>query len=419
MSKTNVAALDNGTAFNYDDIENFDGYINIHLSADDLGTIVAQGDIGQNELTSTSKVYNLGSVVVPNISGTATFTKRLNGEALATIQLQNTPADGSHPGHIHLNTAAEGGGIAFTFKPVNGATGMSKTNVAALDNGTAFNYDDIENFDGYINIHLSADDLGTIVAQGDIGQNELTSTSKVYNLGSVVVPNISGTASFVKRKNGEALATIQLQNTPDGGMHPGHIHINTAAEGGAIAFTFKPVNGTTGVSKTNVAKLDNGNAFGYDAVLGFDGYINIHLSADNLATLVAQGDIGQNELIGDTKSYVLNTKDVAGINGNATFAKRLNGETLVTLKLNGTTEGGVHPAHIHMNSAAEGGAIAISLNPVNGATGVSKTNVTKFNDDTAVTFDQLLVYNGYINVHLSASRLATIVAQGNVGSNAN
>jgi hypothetical protein len=72
-----------------------------------------------------------------------------------------------------------------------------------------------------------------------------------------------------------------------------------------------------------------------------------------------------------------------------------------------------------MNSAAEGGAIAISLNPVNGATGVSKTNVTKFNDDTAVTFDQLLVYNGYINVHLSASRLATIVAQGNVGSNAN
>jgi hypothetical protein len=296
---------------------------------------------------------------------------------------------------------------------------MSKTNVAALDNGTAFNYDDIENFDGYINIHLSADDLGTIVAQGDIGQNELTSTSKVYNLGSVVVPNISGTASFVKRKNGEALATIQLQNTPDGGMHPGHIHINTAAEGGAIAFTFKPVNGTTGVSKTNVAKLDNGNAFGYDAVLGFDGYINIHLSADNLATLVAQGDIGQNELIGDTKSYVLNTKDVAGINGNATFAKRLNGETLVTLKLNGTTDGGVHPAHIHMNSAAEGGAIAISLNPVNGATGVSKTNVAKFNDDTAVTFDQLLVYNGYINVHLSTSRLATIVAQGNVGSNAN
>ncbi|MFB0945972.1 MAG: hypothetical protein QMB24_07490 [Spirosomataceae bacterium] len=72
-----------------------------------------------------------------------------------------------------------------------------------------------------------------------------------------------------------------------------------------------------------------------------------------------------------------------------------------------------------MNTAAEGGAIAISLNSVNGTTGMSKTNVAKFNNDAAVTFDQLLVYNGYINVHLSASQLGTIVAQGNVGSNAN
>jgi hypothetical protein len=420
MSKTNVAKLDDGTPFLYDNVKGFDGYINIHLSADNLATLVAQGDIGQNELTTTSKVYNLGSVAVPNISGTATFTKRVNGEALATIQLQNTPADGSHPGHIHLNTAAEGGGIAFTFKPVNGATGTSKTNVAALDNGTAIGYDDILDFDGYINVHLAANNLGTLVAQGDIGQNELSLTdAKTYRLGSVAVPGISGTATFVKRKNGEALATIQLQNTPAGGSHPGHIHINTAAEGGAIAFTFKPVNGTTGISKTNVAALDNGTVFGYDAVLGFDGYINIHLSADNLATLVAQGDIGQNELTGDTKSYVLGTKDVAGISGTAKFDKRLNGESLVTLTLAGTPNGGSHPAHIHMNSAAVGGPIVISLSSVNGTTGMSKTNVAKFNDDAAVTFDQLLAYSGYINVHLSASQLATIVAQGNVGSNAN
>jgi hypothetical protein len=417
-SKTNVAKLDDGTPFLYDNVKDFDGYINIHLSADNLATLVAQGDIGQNELTSTSKVYNLGSVAVPNISGTATFTKRVNGEALATIQLQNTPADGSHPGHIHLNTAAEGGAIAFTFKPVNGTTGTSKTNVAKLDDGTPFLYDNVKDFDGYINIHLSADNLATLVAQGDIGQNELTATSKVYPLGSVADPNILGTATFTKRVNGEALAIIQLQNTPDGGMHPGHIHINTAAEGGAIAFTFKPVNGTTGMSKTNVAKLDNGTPFLYDNVKDFDGYINIHLSVDNLATLVAQGDIGQNELTGDVKSYVLKTKDVAGISGNATFEKRFNGETLVTLKLNGTPADGSHPAHIHMNSAEEGGAIAISLNSVNGKTGVSKTQVAKFNNDAAVTFDQLLMYNGYINVHLSAAKLATIVAQGNIGSNA-
>jgi hypothetical protein len=58
---------------------NFDGYINVHLSATNLATLVAQGDIGQNELTAVSKVYALGSVAVPNISGTATFFKRVGG----------------------------------------------------------------------------------------------------------------------------------------------------------------------------------------------------------------------------------------------------------------------------------------------------------------------------------------------------
>jgi hypothetical protein len=34
---------------------NFDGYINVHLSATNLASLVAQGDIGQNELTAVSK----------------------------------------------------------------------------------------------------------------------------------------------------------------------------------------------------------------------------------------------------------------------------------------------------------------------------------------------------------------------------
>jgi hypothetical protein len=43
-------------------------------------------------------------------------------EKLASA-LKNTPTGGSHPGHIHLNTAVQGGGIAFTFSP---DTGISK-----------------------------------------------------------------------------------------------------------------------------------------------------------------------------------------------------------------------------------------------------------------------------------------------------
>jgi hypothetical protein len=35
-----------------------------------------------------------------------------------------------------MNTAVEGGGIAFTFKPVNGDTGISATNVSKLNDNT-------------------------------------------------------------------------------------------------------------------------------------------------------------------------------------------------------------------------------------------------------------------------------------------
>ncbi|WP_445383640.1 CHRD domain-containing protein [Robiginitalea sp. IMCC43444] len=364
-----------------------------------------------------SKTYTLQSVAVPEISGTATFSENTDGSVTIDLDLQNTPAGGQHPAHIHFNTAVEGGGIALTLGTVNGDTGESSITTTELDDGTPITYEALLDFDGYINVHLSADELSTLVAQGDIGQNELTGLTKAYDLGAVAVPDISGTATFSERVNGEALATIALENTPDGGEHPGHIHFNTAAEGGGIAFTFNPVVGDTGLSLTNVAALDDGTPFGYSDVISFNGYINIHLSADDLATLVAQGDIGQNELTGVSVSYQLDEKDVAGISGTALFEERLNGTTLVTLQLSGTPEGGLHPAHIHENDIATTGPIIVGLNAVNGDTGISKTQVSELVGGAAVTYDDLLTINAYINVHLSEEDLATIVAQGNIGAN--
>ena len=420
MSTTVVTMLDNGTAITYDELLEFDGYINVHQSSDDLSTIIAQGDIGPNELTGTAKIYALGEKDVDGISGTATFFQRVDGNALAEIRLEGTPDGGMHPGHIHLNSAAEGGAIAFTFNPVDGTTGISRTHVEALDDGTPLGYAGVLEFDGYINVHLSADDLATLVAQGDIGVNELTGTSKVYELGAKDVEGIMGTATFFERVNGKALAVIELEGTPEDGMHPAHIHENTAAEGGAIAFTFNPVVGASGRSETNVESLDDETEIGFDDILTIDGYINVHLSADELATLVAQGDIGQNELTGESETYALAEVDVPGISGTATFSERVNGETLVSLDLSGTVSGGTHPAHIHAGSVAMApGDILITLTSVSGDTGVSLTNVTMNDAEEAVTYADLVAIDGYINVHQSAADLATLIAQGDVGINAN
>lgn len=417
MSKTNVASFDDGTSVTYTELTNYDGYINIHASANDLATLVAQGDIGQNKLTGMSEEYPLSSVADPDISGTATFYQRMNGESLVTVMLENDPADSERPMHIHMNTAAEGGDIAVTLNSVMG--GMSKTNVAMLDGGAAITYSDLVMYDGYINVHASASDLATLVAQGDIGQNRLTGESKAYTLGEKDVIGIDGTFTIYERENGESLGIVELNGTIAGGSHPGHIHMNAAIETGGIAYSFNPVDGATGRSVNNIAALDDGTVITYDELLNYNGYVNIHNSVNDLGTIVAQGDIGSNELTGNSQTYNLNEVDQAGTSGMITFMERKDGTTLSKIELMNTIATDSHPGHIHENSAAEGGGILLTFNNVDGATGVAMTNIRALNDGTSISYDDILSIDGYVNIHKSANDLATLVAQGDIGSNAN
>lgn len=417
MSVTNIRSFDNGDAITYEQLLDYDGYVNVHQSADNLGTILSQGDIGQNDLTGNALTYNLDERAVEGISGTITFEERVNEEILATIMLEGTPEGGSHPAHIHENSYVEGGGIVLTFNPVNGNTGMSKTNITSFDDGGEISIAILEDYDGYVNVHLSAAELGTIVAQGDIGANELTGESVTYNLDERAVEGISGTATLYERQSGNALMVVDLEGTPDEGSHPSHIHANTAAEGGPIAISLTPINGTTGMSMTTIRQFDDGTPVTYGELLDYDGYINVHLSASALGTIVAQGDMGQNALTGNSTVYTLSEVNGSGVSGTATFYERNNGYTLVEIMVDGTPALGIHPAHIHFNSAEEGGGIAIDLNNVDGDTGISRTSIVAQNNNKDITYEQLLEFDGYINIHLSPLDLATLVAQGNIGSN--
>ncbi len=278
----------------YSDLINFNGYINVHLSPNDLGTLIAQGDIGQNELTGTAEEYPINAKTDPNIFGTATFSERANGETLVVVALEGTDAAGDHPMHIHANTAAEGGGILVSLTNVNGETGVSATNVSMLNDETPVTYAELVEFNGYINVHLSSMDLGTLIGQGDIGQNALTENFVAYPLNSKSDPNISGTATFSQRNNGSTLITVQLEGTGANGDHPTHIHENDAATGGGILISLSNVNGATGTGATSVSMLNDGTAVTYDELIIFNGYINVHLSDMDLGTLIAQGDIGSN-----------------------------------------------------------------------------------------------------------------------------
>lgn len=250
-----------------------------------------------------STTYQLRSVSDPDITGTAKIIDNADNSVTIELQLNGTPSGGMHPAHIHYNTAAETGDIALTLGTVNGDTGFSSVTTTTLNDMTPITYEDLLDFDGYINVHLSANNLATLVAQGDIGQNELTGTMETFNLDAVAVPSISGTLTLSERVNGETLAEIDLMGTPAGGSHPAHIHMGSVANApGNIAYTFTPVNGDTGMSVSNISMLDFGDndasndvAITYTELMNYDGYVNVHFSAADLVTLVAQGNIGSND----------------------------------------------------------------------------------------------------------------------------
>jgi hypothetical protein len=239
--------------------------------------------------------------------------------------------------------------------------------------------------------------------------------SKIYTLGSVSNPSISGTAKIIENSDATLSVELDLQNTSAGNTHPAHIHINTAAEGGSIALSLEAVDGATGKSKTTFTTLDDGTPITYQGLLDFDGYVNVHLGIGNqLSTLIAQGDIGQNELTGQKKSYALSQKDGSGISGSVEFAERVNATTLVTVSLDGTVDGASYPAHIHENDVATTGAIIAGINPIDGTSGISKTQISQLVGGAPVTYSQFLTIDAYVNVHLTDN---TVIAQGNIGAN--
>lgn len=417
-SETIVSEKDDGTAITYNELINFNGHINVHESMANLSTVITQGDIGPNELTPNFEEYDLPEAGGTGISGDVTFVERVSGEILAIIELENTPAGGQHPAHIHLNSVVSGGGISISFNPVNGDTGFSLTDFTELDDGTPISLNQLKDFDGHVKVHLSAADLATVVAAGDIGGNLLTGEMESYPLMEVAVEGISGTVLFKERINGKTLVEIELENTPEGGIHPVHIHANSAAEGGSVIIPLSNVDGTKGKSLTDVSADKDGNPLTYGDLIVFDGHAMVHLSAEQISTIVARGDIGNNALTGEETSYELTELNGSGVSGTFKLQQRKNGFTLATIMLTGTPEDGNHPAHIHTNSIVNGGGIVIPLNNVDGNTGLSSTNIEKTNAEEGITYSELLEFNGHVKVHLSPEDLSTVVAGGNIGSNA-
>ncbi len=249
----------------------------------------------------------------------------------------------------------------------------------------------------------------------ELGEKALTGQHKTYNLNPVSNSGISGTITLEEGTDHSTRVTIHLDGTIPSKMYQAHFYENSIAETGKAMIELHSVDGTTGKSETIVSTMKNGNTISYDQLLSLNSHVNITLSETDFVRIIAQADTGGNETTGIFKSYTLSPTD-SDISGSVQFNKRVNGNTLVVVDLIGTSPIGSYMAFICENDAASGGKVVIKLNTVHGGLPISFTNVDQLIDSTAISYDQLMDFDGHVRV-VSNESAPKCMAKSNIGVN--
>jgi hypothetical protein len=138
-----------------------------------------------------------------------------------------------------------------------------------------------------------------------------------------------------------------------------------------------------------------------------------------MATSSCQDQEPLSDLTGNEMVYALTAGSVYDIHGTAIFQEKTDGTTRVLIQLEGTEGDGLHPLHLHYGHLGTPDAeLAAMLNPVSGNTGKSETHLKFLMDETPITYQQLLAFEGCIKVHLGETGpdRDIILAAGNIGS---
>lgn len=266
-----------------------------------------------------SITIDLNELSDSGISGTATLTD--NGDGTTTVSIQVDGATGGHPAHIHQGTCDElDPNPEFPLANVD-EDGVSETDVdVALADLLAAPY--------AVNLHESATNLGVYVACGDIvapeedgaeeeddtSEAETAETSVTIDLTELNDSGISGTATLTD--NGDGTTTVEIDVTGAAGDHPAHIH-----EGTCDDLVPNPLYPLTNVDADGLSSTDV--EVSLEDLLAAPYAINLHLSADNVATYVACGNItaavgGETDTTDDDTTEDDTTGDDDGVGGETT-----------------------------------------------------------------------------------------------------
>ena len=236
----------------------------------------------------------------------------------------------------------------------------------------------------------------------------------LYQLKSISEEDIDGHMKIRQRNDGSTQVELVLNNLGSTNTYPAYLHFNNALEGGGVALTLTPVDGNSQNSVTEVTALDSGQPITYDELRSFDGHLNIQLG-DDPGQVVAQGDIGSNALTGRFQQFSLEEGDVTGASGIVTIEERESGFSLVSVEVDGATEGKQHPVTLNFGSMYDSQGIAATFNPVDGSSGLSQTHVENLDGELVAQYHSLVDFGGFVRVHLGdGAEMSTVLVQGNI-----
>ncbi len=122
-----------------------------------------------------------------------------------------------------------------------------------------------------------------------------------------------------------------------------------------------------------------------------------------------------------TKEITLNPTAGNLQSGKAIIAENADHSFNVSITLQNTVKDTVMVMHIHNGSITSPGTIAIPLTNITGTGGQASGTTLNITTATSaagpavpVTYDNIITYLGYFNVHYSAGQIGNVVANGNI-----
>gem|GEM_PF-6422637 len=185
--------------------------------------------------------YTIGPYQSSKISGTVDFTEVLHTDSVQlTIQLTGVSQDGSYPVLLRKGTSIENGEVAFNLGFVDGRN-------PTLTKTIPLPFSQLIKYNGCLDIYRNPNDTVTIVAQSEIGANNIF---KSYDMSNPITTQPNGQFRIYKRDAGAYIVVrIDSASAHLGGMpHPTRVY---TAEG-AREFELEDLSEVSGVSATLV-----------------------------------------------------------------------------------------------------------------------------------------------------------------------